>query len=429
MNCRRRACAVLVAMALLALPTSRLQASGFGIENQGARALGMAGAYTAQASDPSAIFYNAAGVAFLKGKRLYLSGGFGSIGADFTGTGPYPPVGTLEKSVRQFTVLPSAYYTQQVSETLVLGIGFNAPFGYRTEWQNPDEFTGRYICLDCEIRSFALNPTVAFKVEDRLALGFGLDVRFSSLHLSRRLIADPNPFPEPTDVAELTIDSGTETGIGFNAGLLAKLSDSVSLGLAYRHRVNVDYGATGDFQQVPTGNDAVDDVVAANLPPRQPVLTQVSFPATWSGGIAIRRGDWTVEGDIVWWRWATFESVRFNFTETPALSRTLPQNYENTLQGRLGIEYIVNDSWEVRGGYSYDRSPQPIETTSPFLHDEDRHGFGVGGSWLSGNVRLDFLFRYLLYRERETLGESEYDYEGVYNTDSFQFGLALGYRF
>ena len=190
-------------VSLLALSTSWVHASGFAIDNQGTRAMGFAGAYVAQASDPSAIFYNAAGVAFLKGQQIYVSGGLGSYATSFTGEGPNPPAGTLEESDRLLTILPSFYYTHQVSSNLVLGLGFNAPFGARSVWKNPNEFTGRYICTDCEIRSWGLNPTLAYKLEDRLAVGIGLDVRFSSFRLSQRLLANPNPFPIPTDVASL----------------------------------------------------------------------------------------------------------------------------------------------------------------------------------------------------------------------------------
>ena len=74
LSVRGRVLRALLALPLLALPAS-VDASGFAIESQGARAMGFAGAYVAQAADPSAIFYNAAGIGFLKGKQLYVAGG------------------------------------------------------------------------------------------------------------------------------------------------------------------------------------------------------------------------------------------------------------------------------------------------------------------------------------------------------------------
>ena len=62
------------ATALVLLSAPRAQAAGFAIFEQGARAMGFAGAYTAQSKDGSAIFHNAAGIAFLKEKQFYLGG-------------------------------------------------------------------------------------------------------------------------------------------------------------------------------------------------------------------------------------------------------------------------------------------------------------------------------------------------------------------
>jgi long-chain fatty acid transport protein len=416
-------------VSLLALSASWVHASGFAIDNQGTRAMGFAGAYVAQASDPSAIFYNAAGVAFLKGNQIYLSGGLGSYATSFTGEGPNPPAGTREESDRLLTVLPSFYYTHQVSSNLVLGLGFNAPFGTRSQWKNPDEFTGRYICTDCEIRSWGLNPTLAYKLEDRLAVGIGLDLRFSSFRLEQRVLASPNPFPVPTDVASLSVESATDTGIGFNVGLLASPSESVTLGLAYRHKIEASYDATADFTQILTGDTVVDKAVALGLPSRQAVKVAHAFPSSFTAGLAVHHGYWTIEGDLAWTFWSSFDRISLSYPDTPALSVSLPEDYESTWQGRIGAEYLLTDTWSLRGGYSYDHGPQPTSTVSPFLHDSNRHGFGLGGSWKHGQVRVDLLARYLYFVSRSTDGLNRYDYNGHYDTTSFHFGIALGYRF
>src|SRR5262245_62100328 len=109
----RRALRALLALPLLVVPVSA-QASGFAIESQGAAARGFAGGYAARASDPSAIFYNAAGIAYLKGKQLYISGALAALSTDFTGSGPNPPAGTLESTSNGLSLLPSFYYSQQV---------------------------------------------------------------------------------------------------------------------------------------------------------------------------------------------------------------------------------------------------------------------------------------------------------------------------
>lgn len=424
----RRALRALVALPLLAFPASA-QASGFAIESQGARAMGFAGAYVAQAADPSAIFYNAGGIGFLKGKQLYVGGAIAGLQTDFTGSGPTPPAGTLETTSNGLSLLPTFYYSQQVGDTVVLGVGVSRPFATKSEWQNPDDFTGRYICFDCQVDSWSINPTVAFRLADRFSIGAGVDVRFSSFKLSRRLVADPNPFPVPTDVAQLTLDGGSDTGVGFNVGLLAMPTENLSFGLSYRHKVQIDHAAQADFVQILTGNTALDQAVAIALPGSQPATVSFSYPGSIAGGIALRRGYWTVEVDFQWMLWSSYDAVSIAYQNSPTFDTTLPTAWEDTWRGAIGVEYLIRDDWEVRAGYGYDHSPAPTETISPFIHDADRHTFGLGGSWKYETLRLDFNLRYVLFRESATLGLSRYGYDGAYKSGSLQAGVSLGYRF
>jgi long-chain fatty acid transport protein len=418
----------LLALPLLALPSS-VHASGFAIESQGARAMGFAGAYVAQAADPSAIFYNAAGIGFLKGKQLYVAGAFTTLSTDFTGSGPNPPTGTLEKSNNGLSVLPAFYYSQAVGEKTVIGLGVSRPFGIRSKWDNPDTFTGRYICLDCQISSWSINPTIAYKLADRLAVGAGVDVRLSTFKLSRRLGADPNPFPVPTDVAELTVDSGTDTGVGFNVGLLASPTEDFSIGFSYRHKVTIDHSAQANFVQILTGNKDVDDAVALALPASQPATVSFTYPASVAVGVALRRRYWTAEADFQWMLWSSFDKVGIAFANSPAFNSSLPQDWASTWRGALGVEYLIGNDWEVRGGFGYDHSPAPTDTISPFIHDADRYTFGAGGSYKYERLRLDFNLRYVAFRASSTLGISRYDYNGSYDTSGLQLGASLGYRF
>src|SRR5262245_20211094 len=87
--------AAAVVLSVLATPAF---GAGFGIFEQGSKAMGMAGAFTAQADDPSMLFHNAGGLAFVDDGAF--SGGFTWIKgtqADFTGAAPYPGAGRHEE--------------------------------------------------------------------------------------------------------------------------------------------------------------------------------------------------------------------------------------------------------------------------------------------------------------------------------------------
>jgi len=432
-NCSVRSApllAGLLAVAVSGLAPGAARAAGFAIFEQGARGMGFAGAFTAQADDPSAIFHNAAGIAFLTGRQAYAGGTVIASTSTFRGADPFPGAGVTEKGDMGLRVPPVAYYTHQFSERLVLGAGWTAPFGLQTRWADPDSFTGRFISQEADLKAFSLNPTVAYKVEDRLAVGLGLDVRFSSVSLTRR-VPVINPFTQKVqDGASVHLRSGTETGLGFNVGILARPSPDLSLGASYRHRVKVDYRGGATFSAIPTGSPELDALVAADLPlGNVPVTTSIVFPAIASVGAAYTWKDWTIEGDVNWYQWSTFDRVLLVFETRGDLSQAIALDYSNSWQYRLGVERPLTRIWTVRGGLFYDQSPAPASSVSPLLPDADRYGLALGGSWKPGRFWVDAGTWLVLGKSRSTEGQSRDRYDGTYQSRRLTLGVSFGYAF
>jgi len=414
-----------------ALRPSSLAASGFSIYEQGGKGMGFSGAYTALADDPSAIFHNPAGIAFLKGSQIYLGATVVAPRSHFTGDDPFPGAGTREEQDVGVIPVPTFYYTQKVRDRLVLGLGVDSPFGLKTQWANPKTYSGRFISLEADLKSFSLNPTVAYKLADRLSVGGGIDFRLSKVKLRRR-VPSVNPFTQTViDVAEVQLESGWSSGLGFNLGLLAKPSESLSVGLAYRHKVTIDYTGDAAFTLIPTGNAQVDAAAAAALPPGRPGLTTaITFPASFSGGAAYQWEKWTVAADAVWFQWSTFDRLQLDFEQGSGLaSQTIVEDYQNIWQFRVGIERRLNERWALRGGYHFDNTPVPAASVSPLLPDQDRHGFSLGGSWTEGRLRIDAGAWYLRLSPRSTEGLNRDRYDGTYENSAFTVGVSLGYSF
>jgi long-chain fatty acid transport protein len=415
---------------VLGLSPAPVRAAGFALFEHGGKGMGFAGAFTAQASDPSAIFHNPAGIAFLRGKQIYL----GATGVmpkwSFEGANPFPGTGVTEHGTTSVLLPPAVYYTQPFSARVVFGVGLNVPFGLKTEWANPDQFSGRYISQKASLGGFGVNPTLAVKLADRLSVGAGLDLRFSTVTLERRLPVI-NPFTQkPVDAANERLHAGTDLGIGFDVGMLAKLSDDLSVGTSYRHRVKVDYTGTATFTPLPTGNDQLDQRVLSVLPAQTLTLdSSITFPAFFSGGVAYHRGDWVVEADVNWYQWSAFKSIPVTFPDRPDLSGAITENYSDSFQYRFGVEKTLNDVWTVRGGYFWDETPAPPASVSPLLPDADRNGFCLGGTWRSGSWRIDAASWFVLARERSTAGVSRDSFEGTYKSHAFTLGVFLGYSF
>lgn len=420
---------VALAAASLVLPGSAA-AAGFALFEQGALGMGFAGAFTAQASDPSAIFHNAAGIAFLKRNQLYLGGTLIRSSVDFAGADPFPGEGASASQSAAILPVPAAYYTHQFSERTVLGVGLSVPYRLRSEWNDADRFSGRFISQLAELKVFSLNPTVAYQLADRLAVGAGIDIRLATLALERR-VPLIDPFTQRVvDVGQARLESNTATGFGFNLGLLARPSDELSLGLAYRHKVNVDFEGSGSFTAIPTGNAQLDSRVASRLPAGSvPFSTSLELPAILSAGVAYRWADWTAEADVHWHQWSSFDRLVLRLEQRPDLSQVIAQEYQNTFQYRIGLERRIDEVWTVRGGYFYDESPAPAESLSPLLADASRHGIALGGAWRSGALRLDGSLSGEFLRDRSTGGGSRERFDGTYSSFVLKLGLFLGYGF
>lgn len=405
-------------------------AAGFAIFEQGARGMGFAGAFTAQANDPSAIFHNAAGIAFLKGKQFYLGGTLIHPSSTFTGDDPFPGSSVTEKGDVGLLVPPAAYYTQAFTERLVFGVGLHTPFGLTTGWANPNTYSGRFVSQRAELKGFSINPTIGYKLADRFAVGAGLDIRLSSVSLQRR-VPVINPFTlKVTDAATVDLKSNTDVAFGFDVGALAKISDELSAGVQYRRHVKSSYTGAATFTPVGTGNAQLDARLAAVLPQgSQAVTTAIDFPAFASGGVAYTTGDWTFEADLDWYQWSSFRRLSIAFTDRPELDEDIVENYKNSWQYRLGLERRLSDRFAVRGGYFFDQSPAPAESVSPLLPDADRNGFALGGTWKSGSFHVDGALWYLLSPSRSTEGVNRDQYNGTYKSHAVTLGIFLGYSF
>jgi len=178
--------------------------SGFQVMTQGAKATGMGLAFAGIADDPSAIFYNPAGMAWQE--HFSGQGGFTVLGrtpSDFTGSNPYPGIGQNGSidDTQQF-LLPHFYLVVPLTTELNFGLGLDAPYGLGLRWNNPNTtWPGRFISQNAVIKTTDINPVFSYKLLPELSIAAGADYRFSGLELDRNTAAN-NPFTQAeVDVA------------------------------------------------------------------------------------------------------------------------------------------------------------------------------------------------------------------------------------
>lgn len=405
-------------------------AAGFLIPEQGAKASAMAGAFAATADDPSAIFYNPAGIAQQREMAVLAGTTLINFTNEFTGD-PNSPVtsGVTGEYNRHTFNVPNMYAIVPFGDNLTFGVGVFAAFGLRTDWEDP--WAGRYISKDADLKTTSVNPVVAWQTDDgRFAVGGGLEYRRARVILNANQMA-LSPFTgRIVDVLNTRLASEYGHGIGWNAGVLFKVSDTFRIGASYRTGMDVELEGNADFQQIPTGNAQLDTIVGATIPPDQGITTDFPFPSIATIAVAFSPNEnWDIELDVMRTGWSRFEALAVDFETTPAASFVREQNWEDSNAFRLGINHNVNAHWDVRFGALYDQNPQPIEAVSPLLPDADRIGASIGAGWHAGPLVIDTSLLVLHFKDRDTNGQNPEGFDGLYETDALLWSVNLGYRF
>lgn len=358
---------------------------GFAVFSQSARAMGLAGAMTAETEAPSALFYNPASSAFQD--TSYAAGALARASWDLTyDSQPSSGVST-QFGQDDPDILPHAYTVQTLRPYLKLGLAVTQTFDHQASWGNVDTFPGRTIAYSSQIEALDVNPSLSVRFKSGLALGVGAVYRTADMTLARRLQTE-NPLDgQQVDFGDFAVDTGQEPGFGFNLGLLYRASDRFSWGFSYRSAIEIDFGGSGLLTQVSTGNTDLDDLLALTNPFDEELAaaSTVEFPDVASFGIAVGSADrLRVSLDVSWTGWSTIDQVQTVIPEFPLFTQTIDLDLDDALSYRVGVQWGIASRTVLRFGYAFEETPQPDSTVGPFLYDADRNvlAIGVGRDWL-----------------------------------------------
>jgi long-chain fatty acid transport protein len=417
-----------LAGSLLLAPASTFGA-GFALFEHGARAVALGGAFGATADDPTALYFNPAGIAF-QPAGYAVGVYFITEASTFDGANPYPGEGYSVDMKSQIFYPVHAYYTSEITNDLHWGIGIFNPFGLGTWW--PDDYAGKYITKRVDLKVFDFNPNLSYKFSDAFAVAVGVDYFYSNLSLTRS-IGVINPYTQQVaEVGQVHLYTPYEGGWGWNAAFLAKLGGGVSLGASYRSHVKINYEGKASFIQFETGYPDFDAIVASQIPFGQEPTGKTTIDYPWEGRLALAwHGEvWSVEADYVKMGWSSFKELPITLPDYPGLSSVREENYQDSSTYRLGVEYKHSQDISWQFGALYDQTPVPVESVSPLLPDADRKGISIGTSiGLTPTTRLDISYVYLVFKDRSTEGVNPDGYEGMYKTSANLLGFTLVHKF
>ena len=360
-------------------------ASGFQLLEQNASGIGNAFAGSAAVSEnASTIYYNPAGMTQLQ--SVEVSGGIAAVGPSFKFNNKGSNVGFLAGSgdggdAGGWSALPNGYASWGLTKDLYLGIGVGAPFGLKTEYE--DRWLGAAQAQLFEIKTININPSIAYRVSDKVSLGAGIN--WQRLEATYKRKAGVATAGLSNTLVKLTLD---DDSWGWNVGALFTLSPSTKVGVSYRSAIKHETEGQTDVNGV-KNNDS---------------KATLKLPDTAILSVTQQLSDrWQMLGDISWTGWSSIPKVDImNATTGSATpSQILNTDFRDAWRVALGGNYKYNDAWKLKFGIAYDQTPvKRAATRLVSLPDNDRVWFSFGTQWTPSKVsRLDLGLSYIYVRD------------------------------
>lgn len=429
-----------LAMAVSAMST-QLLAAGYALNEQSISGMGTSFAgRSSSADDATTLFGNPAGMSRLK--REEVSFGMAAIHAnteidDASGafSGPalggtsLPYGGSNDGDMVPFAAVPMGYYVKPIDDKWALGVGVYVPFGLSTDYESG--FQGRYFGDYSEVRVITVQPTVSYRFNDKLSIGFGPTLNRIDGELQS---ASPNALSLGANDGRVKIE-GDDTAIGFNAGLLYEFTPHTRLGVTYHSKV--EYTLEGDTRISGTGFGAAN---GSQYDAQLDLTTPESIDVSLTHQLNDR---WTLYAGAMLTRWSQFESLIIENEGVPVpLQGSLApiveeQDWHDTWSYAIGAAYQLSPQWTLRTGLAFDQSPTNNVHRSPRIPTGDRTAVSFGLGWNpTEDITVDLAYSYLWEEEVDISRSRSYQggllnasYEASYENSAHGFGAALSYRF
>lgn len=353
-----------IAAAAILSGIASAQAGAFAIREQSAEDLGdaFAGAATS-GSSLSSMFWNPATMTSHKGWQSTSA---------FSAILPYASIkrtagGTSANNsgnIGEAALVPSSATSYQINDNLWAGLSINSPFGLSTK--SKALWAASIYGISSDVRTVDIRPTIAYKLNDMISFGIGLDVQRFSLHLTNQdpaFVALRNPA-----LAGLVDDlHGSSWGVGVTAGVTIKPAEGTEIGIGYRSQIRQNVHGT------------LSSVFLNSLFPGQGLATgasvksSVTLPDQVNIGLRQRISDqFTALAGFELTHWSIFNKFPVRLVSSGQQVNTLAFVYRNGWMASLGGEYKATSNLTFRGGLAYELSPITDVVRGVRLPDSNR---------------------------------------------------------
>lgn len=367
MSMLRTGVSVAVSAALIGF-AAPAAAGGFAIGTQSGSGTGNAfSGGAAVAEDASVVWYNPAAMTALPpGRQITAAGHFVKPSFKFQNsgsTGAFAAPGSGEGGDGgDWAFIPNLFFASDITPAWRVGLGVNVPFGLKTQYDAG--WRGQLTALKSEIKTVNLNPSVAYKINDKVSIGAGVSVQ--------KLDAELSSFSGVGALGNVTLDAD-DVGYGFNIGVLVQPTPSTRFGISYRSSIKYELEGDATFSG------------AAGAPFNGGIRADLRVPESASFSVFhMLNPAWELMADITWTGWDRIQQLVVTRTSASAggaagtTFTTLQFQWDDTWRFGVGANYRMNDRTKLRFGIAYDETPTNDATRNPRLPDQDRTWVAAG---------------------------------------------------
>ncbi|HCV78052.1 MULTISPECIES: OmpP1/FadL family transporter [Pseudomonas] len=431
-----------IKLTLLALAVSSASgyalANGLAINEQSVSGMGTSFAgRSSSAQDASTIYGNPAGMSRL-GREVSLGGAYIHAKIDIKdASGRYANgqavQGSNDGDMVPNSVVPFGYFVTPVDDRLHFGLGVYVPYALISNYEHA--FQGRYQGQASKVEVITIQPTVSYKITDKVSIGFGPTIN----RIEGKLNSNVN-FGSTQD-GQVKID-GDDTAYGFNVGLLADLTDDLTFGLTYHSKVT--YKLKGNTEVTGANSQAspITNALVSRLNGKYDASLNITLPESTDASFTYRlNNDWTMYAGATWTRWSRLKSIDVENEGTPTLPvlgsplATVSEelHWKDTWSYAIGAAYQLNPQWVLRAGMAIDPTPADNGDRNVRIPVGDRKTFSVGAGWSpTKDMTIDVAYAYLWEDDvsvNRPATSTKAGYSAKYDNSAHGLGAQLTYRF
>jgi long-chain fatty acid transport protein len=397
----------IVSLTCVLLSVSALWGGGWNNTLMGCRAIAIGGAFTGLADDPSAIFYNPAGLIYQSEDLNFSIDGF-YVWPTHEYTTPW---GTTEQSSYP-TAIPQIFLSYRTNDRVTIGFGVYAPYATGgVDWKADQ--------LGYPFKSYlgvlSFTPTIAYKISEKLSIGLNLNYYHSVMEVNTE---------DPYEGSVKTEESGSAFSMSF--GVMYVPSEKLRIGLSLRGKTKMKLtGYTSLPVNVPDfGSMMLDFASETNFIIPWDIELGFSYRFSQSFLLSVS-AQYTI--------WSDLQKVEKTIKNIPMqgdLKVDEEMNFKDILILRTGVEYVLPVGLSLRAGIGLDRAATPSDYLNPSNIDVDKFTLLGGIGYRTGKARIDFTFVRAMGKEREatrTIGG--FPLSEKYNLSATVIGLGVTFAF